>query len=93
MKIALIAPTGIPSRRANTIQVMKMAQALAETGSEVRLAFPRQQKTAAIPSEDLAHLYGLERSFPLQPVESSPALRRYDYAWRAVSWARLTRPA
>jgi hypothetical protein len=32
MKIAIIAPTEIPARRANTLQVMKMAQALVVRG-------------------------------------------------------------
>ena len=40
MKIAVIAPTAIPSRRANTIQVMKMSQALANLGHTVRLTAP-----------------------------------------------------
>ena len=30
MKLAVIAPTSIPSRRANTVQVMKMSQAFAK---------------------------------------------------------------
>ena len=40
MKIAVIAPTPIPSRRANTIQVMKMTHALVAFGHDVRLAAP-----------------------------------------------------
>ena len=40
MKVATIAPTFIPARRANTLQVMKMTQAFANLGNEVRLAVP-----------------------------------------------------
>lgn len=40
MKIAIIAPTAIPSRRANSIQTMKMAQALANLGHDVQVAAP-----------------------------------------------------
>ncbi|MGB9639891.1 MAG: glycosyltransferase family 4 protein [Anaerolineales bacterium] len=37
MKIAIIAPSAMPSRRANTIQTAKMAQAFARLGHEVLL--------------------------------------------------------
>ncbi len=40
MKIAVIAPTEIPARRANSMQVMKMAQALVVLGHQVRLVAP-----------------------------------------------------
>ena len=40
MKIAVVAPTQIPARRANTIQVMKMAQAMVNLGHNVHLAVP-----------------------------------------------------
>jgi len=40
MNIAVIAPTEIPARRANTMQVMKMAQALVVLGHQVRLVAP-----------------------------------------------------
>ena len=49
MKIAVIAPTSIPARRANTIQVMKMTQALVVLGHEVRLAAPRRFDAPAQP--------------------------------------------
>ncbi len=41
MKIAVIAPTEIPSRRANSMQVMKMAQAFVILGHQLRLVAPR----------------------------------------------------
>ncbi len=37
MKIALIAPTALPSRRASAIQTIRMAQAFARLGHEVLL--------------------------------------------------------
>ena len=40
MRIALIAPTYLPARRANTIQVMKMAQAITLLGHQVRVVVP-----------------------------------------------------
>src|SRR5512144_2106386 len=98
MKIAIVAPTSIPARRANTIQVMKMAAAMVVLGHEVRMAAPVENlakvlasshsDAVAQPSQDLMHLYGLQHSFPIEWLRSSPRLHRYDYGWRAVRWAR-----
>jgi glycosyltransferase involved in cell wall biosynthesis len=107
MKIAIAAPTSIPARRANTIQVMKMAQAMVVLGHEVRLAAPAENlahgnlakvlanshsDAVAQPSQGLpqtlVHQYGLQHSFPIQWLESSPHLRRWDYGSRVVRWAR-----
>jgi glycosyltransferase involved in cell wall biosynthesis len=101
MRIAVVAPTAIPSRRANTIQVMKMSQAFANLGHTVRLAAPRAQdsKDNRIESlssttawETMAHHYGLDTpassSFAIDWLPSNPHLRRYDFGWRSVRWAR-----
>jgi glycosyltransferase involved in cell wall biosynthesis len=94
MKVALVAPTYLPARRANTIQVMKMCQALVINGANVRLAVPADhvEKRVGFDSsgyswENLAKLYGLQVSFPVDWLPSHPWLRRYDYGWRAVAWA------
>lgn len=93
MKIAVIAPTHIPARRANTLQVMKMTQALASMGHSVRLVAPGipQPGEEGCGWEDLARQYGLQRSFPLEWLAASPRLRRYDFSWRAVRRARQWR--
>ncbi|MBN1147705.1 MAG: glycosyltransferase family 4 protein [Anaerolineales bacterium] len=92
MKIAVIAPTEIPARRANTLQVMKMTQALASLGHSVRLAAPTtrftETRTIANNWEELARHYGLQRSFPIDWLPSHPRLRRYDFGLRAILWAR-----
>jgi glycosyltransferase involved in cell wall biosynthesis len=89
VKIAVIAPTSIPARRANTVQVMKMCQALVELGHSVRLAAPSDALNAPRPGwETLAHHYGLRYSFPVDWLRADPRLRRYDFGWRAVRWAR-----
>jgi glycosyltransferase involved in cell wall biosynthesis len=89
MKIAVIAPTHLPAQRANTIQVMKMTQALAETGHQVHLAVPGLPANArSIPWEALARLYGLRQAFPVEWLPAWPALRSYDFGYRAVAWAR-----
>jgi glycosyltransferase involved in cell wall biosynthesis len=93
VKIALAAPTEIPARRANTLQVMKMAQALAGLGHDVRLAAPRSPGAPHLPPgeaawEALRLHYGLEQRFSIEWLPASPRWRRYDYTLRAVQWAR-----
>lgn len=102
MRIAVIAPSEIPARRANTIQVMKMAQAMVRSGHEVCLIAPLAPKStlnldpqigdlgylSGEQWEDLARHYGLETQFPIKRLISRPGLRRYDFSLTAVRWAR-----
>lgn len=91
MKVALVAPSEIPSRRANSVQVMKMAQAMIVCGHTVRVAAPLRQAWAsgAEPRwEELAKLYGLRRSFDVSWLPARAALRGYDYGLAALRWAR-----
>lgn len=89
MKLALVAPTEIPARRANTIQVMKMAQAFASLGHAVRLAAPSPNPDrAGVDWDSLARHYGLQYPFPVTWLRAAPRLRRYDYGLRALLWAR-----
>lgn len=89
MKIAMIAPTHLPAQRANTIQVMKMAQAFTRLGHSLQLAIPGQPAPdEAVDWPALKHLYGLQVEFPLTWIDINPRLRRYDYGWKSLSWAR-----
>jgi glycosyltransferase involved in cell wall biosynthesis len=91
MKIAVIAPSGIPARRANTIQVMKMAQSIQSLGHSVRLAVPQDNQSLSekIPDWDYLKLYyGLQSSFPIEWLRAYPVWRRYDFSLRAVGWVR-----
>ncbi|GAH06939.1 unnamed protein product, partial [marine sediment metagenome] len=63
MKVAVIAPTIIPARKANTFQVMKMTQAFTTLGHQVQLIIPddSQHDQGADRSWDsLAKHYGLQ---------------------------------
>jgi glycosyltransferase involved in cell wall biosynthesis len=88
MKIAVIAPTSIPARRANTIQVMKMTEALAEQGQDVRLAAPATSTKISVSWEQLSHHYGLQIQVPISWLPARPRLRGYDYGWRSFHWAK-----
>jgi glycosyltransferase involved in cell wall biosynthesis len=87
MKIAIIAPSKIPARRANTLQVMKMAQAFAGAGHEVRLGAPGE-RTEEISWNELARHYGVRTRFTIQLLPARSQLRRYDYGWSSVRWAQ-----
>src|SRR5262245_29358611 len=88
--IVLIAPTTLPSRRANTIQVMKMAQAIAESGRPLRLIAPRPADEGWKPPDwsELAGHSGLHLEFPIDWIQAGTALRGYDFGWNAVQAAR-----
>lgn len=94
MKIVLVAPTEMPSRRANTIQVAKMAQALKQLDHEVYVLVPTLSKAKAdqinreFNWQDFARLYGLHERFPVKWLVARPKLRRYDYGLAALRWAR-----
>jgi glycosyltransferase involved in cell wall biosynthesis len=91
MKVAVAAPSAIPARRANTVQVMKMAQALSAIGHEVRLAAPEvvpERAGGRFSWQALSSHYGLSRPFEVVWLPARPAFRRYDYGVEAVRWAR-----
>jgi len=91
VKIAVIAPTYLPARRANTFQVMKMTQSFVELGHTTHLAVP------GIPAggfgqkpewKQLASHYGLRYAFPIEWLPVNSWMRRYDFGLRSVRWAR-----
>ena len=90
MRIAMVAPSEIPARRANSMQVMKMAQAIAALGHEVRLVAPAGKTPVNGQSSDwdaLAHHYGLQTRVQVEWLPARPRLRRYDFGFSAVRWA------
>ncbi|MDT8897363.1 glycosyltransferase [Thermanaerothrix sp. 4228-RoL] len=83
MRIACFSTSQIPSSTANSIQVMKMCQALVQTGHVVKLWIPGESST---PWSKLAAHYGLNHSFEVEWIPSRPWLKRYDFVYRA--WKR-----
>lgn len=88
MRVACLAASRVPSRTANSIQVMKACQALAELGHDVHLWLPGPAP-AAVP--DLEAHYGLRRAVPVTWLLAAPGLRRHDVHLRAVLAARAWR--
>ncbi len=82
MRIACIATSRIPSLTANSIQVMKVCQAMSELGHEVQLWTAGRAPIGGW--QALSSHYGLRRGFPIVWLGGFPPARRYDVCLRAV---------
>ncbi len=85
MKIAYIASAQIPSTRANSIQVMKVCQALKQNGEEPRLYVPGRKHQ---PWESLKRQYGLQSEFEIHWAPAWRPLRYVDFVLRALLSAK-----
>ena len=81
MKIAAIAGSTIPSDTANSLQVMKACQALAQIGHAVTLLVPDAKNTIV----DIKQHYGLQTEFPIEWLTSSS---RRMFTWESIRRAR-----
>ncbi|HRN50655.1 MAG TPA: glycosyltransferase family 4 protein [Anaerolineales bacterium] len=86
MRVALIEPGTLPAQTANSIQRMKMAQALVATGNTVRVFAPGAHPGVSWP--EFANHYGLQHEFELEWVPNLPVLRKYDFAIHVLQRAR-----
>src|SRR5688572_32540972 len=86
MKIALITNSRIPSLTANSIQAMKVAQALMQLNHDVKMFVPRE---AEIPSPEflLTH-YGLKLAPEIEFLPSIKGFKRLDFIFRAQNAAK-----
>jgi len=71
MKILYIARSTIPSREANSIQVMKMCQAFADIGHEVVLLVPDKKTNIATSIDDVYTFYGVKKCFTINKLRVS----------------------
>src|SRR5512140_3977957 len=81
MNIVAVAGATLPSDTANSLQVMKACQALAQLGHRVTLLVPGVKNI----SVDLQTHYGLQTEFPIEWLSSSSRRR---FTWDAVRRAR-----
>lgn len=86
MKIALITNSRIPSLTANSIQAMKVAQALMQLNHDVRMFAPKETE---IPNKQLliTH-YGLKLAPEIQFFPSIKKLKRLDFILHAQHAAK-----
>ena len=85
MRIAVITNSRIPSLTANSIQAMKMCDALAQLGHELHAFAPAETKPAEW--DKLARHYGLMHPFQIDWLPSFRLFRRFDFIWYAQSAA------
>jgi len=86
MKIAVITNSRIPSLTANSIQAMKVTQALMQLGHEVCIFGPRE--TGEVSSEMLLTHYGLRLAPRLELLPSEGYLKRFDFIFHAQRAAK-----
>lgn len=85
MKIAYINTTQIPSLTANSHQVMKVCQALAQVNGPVRLFVPGTHST---PWDELVGQYGIDTAFDIHWLSVRSWMHHYDFAWKGISAAK-----
>ena len=68
MKILYLSKSIIPSRTANSINVMKMCQAFAENGNEVVLLAPRTKSQYEQGVENIFEYYGVKKNFKIKKL-------------------------
>ncbi len=90
MRIAAITNSRIPSLTANSIQAMKVCDALTALGHELVLIVPTE--APAMPWPELARHYGLSHPFEVEWRPSVPALKRFDFVWYAQLAAQRFKP-
>ena len=71
MRIAIITNSRVPSLTANSIQAMKVCQALTQLGHTIRLFVPRESEPAGW--DELASHYGLSTAFEIEWLPSARA--------------------
>ena len=81
MKIAAITNSRIPSLTANSIQAMKVTQALMQLGYQVRMFAPHETDHAS--RETLLAHYGLQLVPELELLPSNKYLKRLDFILHA----------
>ncbi len=88
MKIAYIATAQIPSNKANSIQVMKVCQALTQNGESVELFVPGNRKASW---DELTQQYGISERFPIHWLPSRSFLKRIDFTFNSLKQAHRLR--
>lgn len=85
MKIAYIATSSIPSSTANSIQVVKVCEALNNTGHEPHLIIPGRGE---IDWSTFTHQYGVSNQFAIHRVPSRKHFKRFDFMVGALMKAQ-----
>lgn len=88
MNIVYIATSRLPSREANSIQVVKMCQSFSRLGNDVTLLAPNR---VTEDEEEIYYRYGVEEKINIRYLPWTP-LKGYQFAPRAALAARNANP-
>lgn len=89
MNILYLSRAQLPSRKANSIQVVKMCAAFASLGHTVTLVVPKALSTS---KQQVFDYYGVKHSFDIEVLECSPGGWRHVYGLRLLMLARSLKP-
>lgn len=89
MRIVVISASFVPSTAANSIEVMKVANALADIGHQVTLIVPGE---VTAKWDELSEWYGISHPFEIIWLKENLAFRRYDFAFKATRKALQLKP-
>ncbi len=90
VKILAITNSRIPSLTANSIQVMKVCDALTQLGHVTKVIAPAE--VPPVGWADLARHYGLRHQFQVEWLPSVRLFRRLDFVWYAQMAAQRFKP-
>jgi glycosyltransferase involved in cell wall biosynthesis len=79
----------IPAPTAHSMQLMKVCHALGQLGHQVELIVPGKR---GIGWNLLADHYGLTKQFGIRYISSITWLKRYDFAFTSIRYARRQKP-
>lgn len=93
MKVLYVSSSTVPSRAANSVHVMKMCQAIAKLGHDVRLLVLHRPEIEEAEIGDQFEHYGVDRCFEIvaKPFPSIPG-RSLIYGLNAWSESRQWKP-
>jgi glycosyltransferase involved in cell wall biosynthesis len=89
MRIAAVSNSRIPSSTANSIQAMKVCDALVQLGHDLELMIPAE--APAVSWDELARQYALRNPFPISRMSSVRLFKRIDFVWYAHRAAQRQR--
>lgn len=85
MRIAYIAAAVIPSWTANSVQVMKVCQALQQNKNDVHLFVPGSME---VQWSELHSHYGVNEEFPIHWLRFQPIYKKLDFVLSAIREAK-----
>jgi glycosyltransferase involved in cell wall biosynthesis len=93
VKIAYLASAAIPSTSANSLQILKMCEAMAEEGHAVTLFAPGTVDASRGDGDEVGEFYGLRVAQELVRVDAPQLIGRRGLAWRMAGVAQQQHPS